>query len=727
MRHFRSPRLSHLLCFALNPRFACFILERHGSLLAITIYMSEENELPVPGGNHNPNQASLRDPVTEAARDADSRAAGQSDDESAHVPTRRKRDVIKAAAGRVVNKVRPHPFAEEDKPLLNEVRHDAAFNPSKVAKELEMHREADTDPQARNGSVINDAARVVAHPKKAIKRKIKKVAAGQFISGQEPLTSRAEELRFLDANAAPQAQTSGESGGQSCQDSSHAKPHGQVLEDRRDSLRAAWSTSHLRRVRVVSKHTGRFPSREAFTLRDEEGRKINFDWLQWIGHLILYYTHDFSAKYIDDHDELPFDIDTTRVYVERLITGSGQWQAWLMDVRSVYRWEDRTRTAKWYALYLVLWYTSRIMTFFWAYVLYHVLSNRSWSHSVQQVQAAAKRALDRESTAFQIGELIDRHGSEDWLDPLIQEVGPFVQLQLGDMANLLEVLQNFYAWTAPSKTAATLFFFTACLMTSLFADMEFCMKIVWFVAGNSFFLCWPVASRYPRYRLLVSPFKWVLWSIPTHSELSFQYLRNHAQLSREEMIKREVEATYDSEITEPLLPSYAGRFDMPDPGNDVDGAVMAEPGSSSEYDSDDDWHSVASVESPLSANDILSFRAHWKHITGRLCLSATGMRFMRNLPRREMWNLPYAELQEMRKAGIEGRRKLTLGGLFDSGVLEFQSSSGEVLTLDPIKYRDEAFNCVIGFSGLQWQALQTEPGKGRKAPREKGGKREKSQ
>ena len=50
-----------------------------------------------------------------------------------------------------------------------------------------------------------------------------------------------------------------------------------------------------------------------------------------------------------------------------------------------------------------------------------------------------QRALDNESTAYRIGELIDKHGSNDWLEPLIAKLGPQIQLQIGDMANLLEV------------------------------------------------------------------------------------------------------------------------------------------------------------------------------------------------------------------------------------------------------------------------------------------------
>jgi len=78
-----------------------------------------------------------------------------------------------------------------------------------------------------------------------------------------------------------------------------------------------------------------------------------------------------------------------------------------------------------------------------------------------------------------------------------------------------ETQNSFYNWMSPRKTAASLWFFASALLVTLFCDMAFCVKITGFVAGGSFFLCWPISSRYPKYRYLVSPFKWVLWDIPT--------------------------------------------------------------------------------------------------------------------------------------------------------------------------------------------------------------------
>lgn len=36
--------------------------------------------------------------------------------------------------------------------------------------------------------------------------------------------------------------------------------------------------------------------------------------------------------------------------------------------------------------------------------------------------------------------MVDRHGREHWLEPMLDEVAPYIQLQVGDLAGFLEVL-----------------------------------------------------------------------------------------------------------------------------------------------------------------------------------------------------------------------------------------------------------------------------------------------
>ena len=59
------------------------------------------------------------------------------------------------------------------------------------------------------------------------------------------------------------------------------------------------------------------------------------------------------------------------------------------------------------------------------------------------------------------------------------------------------------------------------------ACVAFCMTPSWLLvkvitlnAGLVFFALFPIGSRYPDYRLLASPAKWLFWNIPDHGELT---------------------------------------------------------------------------------------------------------------------------------------------------------------------------------------------------------------
>lgn len=60
----------------------------------------------------------------------------------------------------------------------------------------------------------------------------------------------------------------------------------------------------------------------------------------------------------------------------------------------------------------------------------------------------------------------------------------------------------------------------------------------------------------------------------------------------------------------------------------------------------------------------------------------------------------------MRKLKGSAQLRLTRHSLEQ---LELTFIDGDVCLLDGIKDRDAAFNAIIGFSALKWQALQTDP------------------
>lgn len=231
------------------------------------------------------------------------------------------------------------------------------------------------------------------------------------------------------------------------------------------------------------------------------------------------------------------------------------------------------------------------------------------------------------------------------------------------------------------------------------------MKIVWFIVGGAFFLCWPVSSHYPKYRYLVSPFKWVLWDIPTNAEWSFIYLRRQAQITRERIIERKVEEDHFRELANPAV-KYTGRVTRV-PKIKIKGSDSGDEDDNDEVDDGDDddegWYSACSTTSVLEASDIRSFRCQSHKVIGRLVIYSKGVRFVRSLPKKELWRRNFLELAEMRK--VEGSKMSKLVSS-SPDQLEIKCIDGSKMHFGGMKERDEAFNTILGFSGLQWQSLQ---------------------
>ena len=236
-------------------------------------------------------------------------------------------------------------------------------------------------------------------------------------------------------------------------------------------------------------------------------------------------------------------------------------------------------------------------------------------------------------------------------------------------------------------------------MVSLLADMAFCMKIVWFIAGGTFFLCWPIASLYPKYRYLVSPFKWVLWDIPTHAEWSFQYLRREAHIVREERIKLKIDGEHSREMNDAKRAGYTGLITKM-PRIQVEGPEY-EGGEEAPTDSED-WQSATSASSVLEDVDFRSFRAYFEDARGHIVVFSDGVRFIKRFRKTKIWTVPFIELSEMRK--VKGDRMSKVFASRDQ--LEITSTNGRKYSMEGMQERDEAFNTIIAFSGLQWQSLQ---------------------
>lgn len=68
-----------------------------------------------------------------------------------------------------------------------------------------------------------------------------------------------------------------------------------------------------------------------------------------------------------------------------------------------------------------------------------VVKRRLYPPTIEDIRREIKRSEDVGMTAMNITQLIEQHGSHGWTDALRQDLGPWLILQLEDLANVLEI------------------------------------------------------------------------------------------------------------------------------------------------------------------------------------------------------------------------------------------------------------------------------------------------
>lgn len=151
-------------------------------------------------------------------------------------------------------------------------------------------------------------------------------------------------------------------------------------------------------------------------------------------------------------------------------------------------------------------------------MLYSAISNRYGRHTRQWMSDSQHRARSTHTRVEMVSELVARHGKDKWLEPMLDEFGPWLQLQLGDTALFLEMFASYYDWISVRSTTATCCTYASLLLLAAIPRLEFSMKVFWLTAGSYFFINRPIATKYPRFRHAVSPLRWIYWDSPTTCE-----------------------------------------------------------------------------------------------------------------------------------------------------------------------------------------------------------------
>ena len=149
-------------------------------------------------------------------------------------------------------------------------------------------------------------------------------------------------------------------------------------------------------------------------------------------------------------------------------------------------------TLRWLFTYFILLKTKFILTFFYCFIIFIVVRNRYFPTTATELRWSHERALDEDKHVLNLSELMNRHGGEDWLDPLLDDLGPLLQQQMGDLADWLEIMFNFYDWADPRATVHTLIFWFSAALVSGLTSQSFGTSALFWVVGIYFFFSRPM-------------------------------------------------------------------------------------------------------------------------------------------------------------------------------------------------------------------------------------------
>jgi hypothetical protein len=264
-----------------------------------------------------------------------------------------------------------------------------------------------------------------------------------------------------------------------------------------------------------------------------------------------------------------------------------------------------------------------------------------------------------------LNEFIEKRGDEKWADDIVEVVGPWLMIQLSDMANFFETVRNFYEWRKPLRTGVTVGILAVFIVTCAIVPIWLLVKVSTLGAGFSFFGLFPLAVNFPEYRLLVSPTKRIFWNIPTHGEWAIKYIQAEGT--------RVAANIAGSDVTDSTKPS-------------------AIP--------------VKTTPKAAQAQDYGFYNAHHDKAKGHLIISAASCRFVSNMGHNVHFQIPYDQIAKIEKEDRIVAKKVPSQLSTDSGKdLKLITKEGREYLLSNMAQRDEAFSQIVGFSQTTWQIV----------------------
>ncbi|TLD20222.1 p-loop containing nucleoside triphosphate hydrolase protein [Venturia nashicola] len=492
--------------------------------------------------------------------------------------------------------------------ISEKIQSDPGFNPDAA-----VNAESSTLGQIKDQLPDNrhDWKQLIRNPQKATQNKAERTLA----TSEEPYLSRSDDDEFLRTHEKLEQQTAALPDDDFRNDQHQAMTRKKLdeLEDSRESKKVAWILSryvHRARVLAPAEHS-KFPVLAT----------CRWGKMKWNRDLLLQET-------------------------ERIVMASSTLQKRLSRLRRLWQWEQPRRSAAWFAIWLFVWYNNLVFTCVFCVLGYTIARTRGQIERVQMLKESHDRIGDENATPDTFGELIYRHGSSDWMDPMIENIGPIIQPSIKLLADWMESFANFYEWKTTRATTVLLLLTGLAIAIANFLSAEIILRISTLAIIVGFFVDRPISWRAPNYYSVVAPMHWVFWDIPTHIESSFKYLRGEAEKMRADAFNTD--------------PSISG----------------------------------------APSQDIFTTSCKWNDVTGSITVTFGSIRFTRRLTDEVLWEHPFTALHELQKG--DGKTAIVKR---KENFLDLRFKSGVVVKVEKLEQKDELFNVIVAFSGLTWKQV----------------------
>jgi hypothetical protein len=437
-----------------------------------------------------------------------------------------------------------------------------------------------------------------------------------------------------------------------------------AVQDYHEKRRVAWTSSRfIHRVRVAGTKSLEFPVLSSYLT---PGKSYNYEWNAWFRDLGLFIRQPRpEAQNYYELEEVVWNQDVFTEHVERILMASDPWQRVLLRVHRIWSWESPWRTATWFTICLAVWYYEFVAIFLYCYAVYNIFQHGKREATQVDLQESYDRIANPDAKVLTFGEMIERHGESDWLDPMIEAVGPTLQVRVNQIANAMEKLTNLYNWKEPHSTGLAIILFGLVAVCPTLIGTAFATRLWILLTILAFFTYYPLSIQFPDLYRVVGAMTW-LTVVPTGSQTSFSYLRSQADALREKLHGQQE-----------TLGLRSGKDESDVPSQDKAGMAVS------------------------TEVDIFASNCKWNAKKGRLIASTTSIRFVRSTPRAVVWEHQYAEFVEVRKSAGESNGPNKIQSSLE---LIFKDDNKRIV--EGLINRDEMFNVIIGFSGLEWEQLQ---------------------